>query len=66
VPLLPSSQDLGGDFIPTETVLHNPIAIGNIAKWAVELAEFDMDFLPHHEVKSHVLADFVADWTLPP
>jgi hypothetical protein len=44
-----------------KAVLHNPNATGNIAKWAVELAEFELDFLPHHAVESQVLADFVAD-----
>jgi hypothetical protein len=42
-------------------MLHNPNATGNIAKWVVELAEFELDFLPHHTVRSQVLADFVAD-----
>jgi hypothetical protein len=44
-----------------KAVLHNPNETGNIAKWAVELAEFELDFLPHHAVESQVLADFVAD-----
>jgi ribonuclease HI len=47
-------------------VLHNPNTTGNIAKWATKLAEFELDFLPRHAVKSQVLADFVADWTPPP
>jgi hypothetical protein len=46
-------------------VLHNPNATGNIAKWAAELAEFELDFVPHHAVKSQVLADFIVDWTPP-
>jgi hypothetical protein len=46
---------------PLKAVLHNPNAIGNIAKWAIELVEFEMDFLPRHAVKSQVLADFVED-----
>jgi ribonuclease HI len=33
-------------------MLHNPNATGNIAKWATELAEFEMDFSPCHAVKS--------------
>jgi hypothetical protein len=49
-----------------KAVLHNPNAIGNIAKLAAELAEFELDFLPRHTVKSQVLADFMADCTLPP
>jgi hypothetical protein len=50
---------------PLKAVLHNPNATGNIAKWAIELAEFELDFLPRHAVKSQVLADFVANWTPP-
>jgi hypothetical protein len=37
---------------PLKVVLHNLNAIGNIAKWATELAEFELDFLPHHAMKS--------------
>jgi hypothetical protein len=46
---------------PLRVVLHNPIASSNIAKWAAELAEFELDFIPLHAVKSQVLADFVAN-----
>jgi hypothetical protein len=51
---------------PLKVMLHNPNATGNIAKWAAELAKFELDFLPFHAVKSQVLADFMADWTPPP
>jgi hypothetical protein len=37
-----------------------------LSKWAVELAEFELDFLSCHAIKSQVLADFVIDWTLSP
>jgi hypothetical protein len=50
---------------PLRDVLHNPNATGNIAKWAAELAEFVLDFVPRHAVKSQVLADFIVDWTPP-
>jgi hypothetical protein len=49
-----------------KVVLHSPNATGNIAKWAAELVEFELDFLSCHTVKSQALADFVADWTPPP
>jgi hypothetical protein len=39
-----------------------PNTTGNIAKWTVELAEFELDFIPRHAVKSQVLADFIVDW----
>ena len=51
---------------PLKTILHNSNAIGNIAKWAVELAEFQLDFQLRHAVKSQVLADFIVEWTPPP
>jgi hypothetical protein len=50
---------------PLRVVLHNPNATGNIAKWAAELAEFELDFVPRHAIKSQVLADFIVDWTPP-
>jgi hypothetical protein len=50
---------------PLKTVLHNPNATRNIAKWAAELAEFELDFLLRYAVKSQVIADFVVDWTPP-
>jgi hypothetical protein len=37
---------------PLKVVLHNSNATGNIAKWASELAEFELDFLSSHAVKS--------------
>jgi hypothetical protein len=48
---------------PLRTILRNPNATDNIAKWAAELAEFQLNFVPHHAVKSQVLADFIVDWT---
>jgi ribonuclease HI len=51
---------------PLRAILHNSNATGNIAKWAAELAEFQLDFQPRHAIKSQVLADFVAEWTPAP
>jgi hypothetical protein len=42
-------------------MLHNPNATDNIAMWAAKLAEFELDFIPHHAIKSQVLANFVVD-----
>jgi hypothetical protein len=47
---------------PLRAVLHNPNTTGNITKWAAELAEFELYFIPHHVVKSQVLADLIVDW----
>jgi hypothetical protein len=46
---------------PLRAILCNPNATGNIAKWAAGLAEFELDFVPRHAVKSQVLADFIVD-----
>jgi len=51
---------------PLRAILHNSNATGNIAKWAAGLAEFQLDFQPHHAVKSQILADFIAEWTPSP
>ena len=48
---------------PLRAILHNSNTTGNIAKWAAELAEFQLDFQPRHAVKSQILADFIAEWT---
>jgi hypothetical protein len=47
---------------PLRVMLHNPYVIDNITKWAMELAEFELDFMSWHAVKSQVLADFVWTW----
>jgi hypothetical protein len=51
---------------PLKAILYNPNATGNIAKWAAELAEFQLDFQPRHAIKSQVMADFIVEWTPPP
>jgi hypothetical protein len=48
---------------PLRVMLHNPNRTGNVAKWAAELAEFELNFVAHYAVKSQVLADFMAHWT---
>ena len=51
---------------PLRAILHNSNTTGNIAKWAAELAEFQLDFQPRHAVKSKIMADFIAEWTPSP
>jgi hypothetical protein len=50
---------------PLRAILHNSNATCNIAKWAAELAEFQLDFQPRHAIKSQVLANFILEWTPP-
>jgi ribonuclease HI len=51
---------------PLWAILHNSNSTGNIAKWAAEIAGFQLDFQPRHAIKSQVLADFIAEWTPAP
>src|SRR5436190_1582117 len=50
---------------PLGEILHNPDASGHIAKWALELAEFDIKFTAPTTIKSQVLADFMVKLTNP-
>jgi hypothetical protein len=50
-------------------IIRNPDAAGRIAKWSVELMGETLAYAPHKAIKSHILTDFVAEWTdtqLPP
>jgi ribonuclease HI len=44
-------------------VLHNKEATGKIAKWAIELAVYDLEFKPRTTIKAQALSNFVAKWT---
>ena len=44
-------------------VLQNPKLSGRIAKWAVELGEFNIKYIPRTAVKAQALADFVVEFT---
>jgi hypothetical protein len=39
---------------PLRVVLHNSNATDNITKWAAELAEFELDYVSRHVMKSQV------------
>ncbi|XP_071695851.1 uncharacterized protein [Rutidosis leptorrhynchoides] len=44
-------------------VLMKPEKSGQMAKWAIELGEHDIDFQARHSIKAQVLADFMAETT---
>jgi hypothetical protein len=44
--------------------VRNKDVVGRIARWVVELSQFDVHFVPRTTIKSQVLADFVTDWTM--
>ncbi|XP_077219631.1 uncharacterized protein LOC143853785 [Tasmannia lanceolata] len=50
---------------PLRQVLHRPNISGRLVKWAMELSEFDIQYVPRPAIKAQVLADFVAECTIP-
>ena len=44
-------------------ILRNKEASGRIVKWAAELSQFDITYVPRTSIESQALADFMADWT---
>jgi ribonuclease HI len=44
-------------------IAQNQEASGRIAKWVVELMGETLSYAPRKAIKSHVLADFLAEWT---
>ena len=51
--------------LPLQDLLRNKEASDRIAKWATELSQFGISYVPRTAIKSQALADFVADWTPP-
>jgi hypothetical protein len=48
--------------LPLGEILHSHDTVGRIVKWSVELGEFDLEFCPPQDIKSHILANFVSEW----
>ena len=49
---------------PLRTALHSPNQSGRMAKWAIELSEYDIDYRTRPAMKSQVLADFLIELPL--
>ena len=49
--------------VPLNDIINNRDAIDRIAKWAIGLLPFEINYKPRQAIKSQVLADFVAEWT---
>jgi hypothetical protein len=47
---------------PLHTIIHNKDANGRIAKWAMELCPFDLEFTCRDTIKSQALANFMVEW----
>ncbi|KAL0320201.1 UNVERIFIED_CONTAM: hypothetical protein Sradi_5281600 [Sesamum radiatum] len=48
---------------PLKQVLRKPETSGGLIKWAIELSEYDISYLPRTTIKAQALADFVSEMT---
>ncbi|KAL0407314.1 UNVERIFIED_CONTAM: hypothetical protein Slati_4045300 [Sesamum latifolium] len=53
--------------MPLKQTLGKPDTSGRLIKWAVELSEYDISYLPRTTIKAQALADFIFKVTgVPP
>ena len=50
---------------PIKKSMNKLEAAGRIVQWAIELNQFDIEYHPKTTIKAQVLADFIAEFTLP-
>ncbi|KAK0586692.1 hypothetical protein LWI29_010873 [Acer saccharum] len=50
---------------PLKLILQKPEVSDRLTKWAIELSEFDVEYLPRTAIKAQAVADFVAEFTEP-
>ena len=48
---------------PLRRAMSNPEVVGQIALWAIELSEFDIQYRPRNAIKGKVVTDFIAEFT---
>ncbi|KAK8921036.1 hypothetical protein KSP39_PZI020693 [Platanthera zijinensis] len=49
---------------PLRRILEGVEHSGRLAKWSIELSEFDLSYVPREAIKAQVVADFLADYVL--
>ncbi|KAK1557267.1 hypothetical protein Q3G72_021359 [Acer saccharum] len=50
---------------PLKLILQKPEVSGRLTKWAIELSEFDVEYLTRTAIKAQTVADFVVEFTEP-
>jgi hypothetical protein len=48
---------------PLARVVQSKESTWQIAQWAVEIEQYDVEFIPRQMIKSQALTDFIAEWT---
>ncbi|XP_012858055.1 PREDICTED: uncharacterized protein LOC105977295 [Erythranthe guttata] len=48
---------------PLKQILRSPETSGRLAKWAIELSEYGVEFKPRPAIKAQILADFLVEMT---
>ena len=43
--------------------MNKPEATGRMVQWAIELSQFDIEYLPRTAIKAQALVDFIAEFT---
>ncbi|KAG7588540.1 Ribonuclease H-like superfamily [Arabidopsis suecica] len=49
---------------PLRSIFHGPSLSGSLAKWAIELSEYDIEYKSRTSAKAQVLADFLTELPL--
>ncbi|KAG9442388.1 hypothetical protein H6P81_018242 [Aristolochia fimbriata] len=63
--LLAHSTNLISRADPLKYIMSRPILSGQLAKWALLLFEFEINFVPQRAIKGQALANFLADHPVP-
>jgi hypothetical protein len=48
---------------PLARVLQSKEAMGQITKWAMDIGQYNVEFVPRRVIKSQALANFIVEWT---